>query len=88
MVLLAGRVRLAGVEAAQGDAALDQLRLEDFEDRLDALLAVGLHEHLVAALLDRGADILEVVALDDLLLGLVEGVVDLHLVDLADDVER
>ena len=36
---------------------------------------------------ERGADILEVVALRDLLLRLTEGVLRLHRVDLADDVE-
>ena len=41
-VLLAGGVRLTGIEAAQRDAALDQLRLEHLEHRLDALLGIGL----------------------------------------------
>src|SRR5690606_13760930 len=52
------------------------------------LLGVGLHEdRVLAAPLDRGADALEVVALRDLLGGLVDGVVHLLAVDLAHDVE-
>ena len=74
-------------EGAQRDAALDELLLEDVEHGLDALLGVRLHQDLLAAELERGADILEVVALRDLLLRLTEGVLRLHRVDLADDVE-
>ncbi len=87
-VLLAGREGLALLEALEADAALDHLRLQHVEDRLHALLARGLHEDGVAAPLDGGAHVLEVVALLHLLLGLVDGVVRLHAVDLADDVER
>ena len=86
--LLARRLGLAGVERLQRDAALDQLLLEDVEHRLRALLAVRLDlDAVLTRPRDRGADVLEVVALRDLLGGLVEGVVDLLPVDLADDVE-
>ena len=69
---LPGRLagRLAEVEGLERDLALDQLGLEDVEDGADPLLGVGLHEDVVAAPLDRGADVLEVVALGDLLLRL------------------
>jgi hypothetical protein len=86
--LLARGVGLAGVEGLQGDAALDHLGLQHVEDREDALLGVGLHEDLLAAEVDLGADALEVVALGDLLLGLVQGVGHLLLVHFAYDVER
>ena len=66
---------------------LIELRLEDVEHGLRALLGVRLDEDRLAAPLDRGAGALEVVALLDLLAGLVEGVVRLLVVDLADDVE-
>src|SRR5690606_5429064 len=87
-VLLAGGKRFSGLEAAQRDATLDELRLEHIEHGLDALFAVRLEQQLLAAELDARADVLEVEALRDLFLGLVDGVVELHLVDLAHDVER
>jgi hypothetical protein len=72
----------------EGDPALDELRLEDVEDGEDALLGVRDHDDLLAAPRDRGTDVLEVVALGHLLDRLVEGVVDLLTIDLADDVHR
>src|SRR5690606_33854219 len=89
-VLLAGRLGLlvARVERLEGDAPLDELGLEHVEDREHALRRVRDHDDAVAAPRDRRADVAEVVALRDLLGGLVERVVDLLAVDLADDVER
>src|SRR5690606_30503064 len=87
-VLLAARERLAGVEGPQRDAALDELLLEHVEHGLDALLGVRLQQDpALAAEFDRRADPLEVVPLRDLLLGLVDGVLQFHRVDLAHDVE-
>src|SRR5690606_30384447 len=90
LVLLAGGLGLAvaEVERLERDAAAEQLGLEDVDDRLDALGGVRLHDHGLARPRDRGADVAEVVALRDLLRGLVERVVDLLPVDLAHDVER
>ena len=77
------------VEVLQRDLPLDQPGLEDVEDGLGALLGVGLDEdRVLAGERDRGADALEVVARRHLLGRGVEGVRDLLLVDLADDVER
>src|SRR5690606_40008064 len=78
---------LADALPIYGDAALDQLGLEDIEDSLHPVLGVRLHEDLLPGPRDRGAHALEVVALRDLLGGLVEGVVDLLPLDLRDDVE-
>ena len=78
---------LARLEALERDAALDELRLEHVEHGLGALLGVRLDEDRLAAPLDRRPGALEVVALLDLFAGLVEGVVRLLVVDLADDVE-
>src|SRR3546814_5079530 len=50
--LLAARRRLTRVEALQGDAALDELGLEDVENRLRALFAVRLDQDRLAAPLD------------------------------------
>nr|WP_158496532.1 hypothetical protein [Micrococcus cohnii] len=86
-VLLAGGVGFAGVEGLQRDAAFNELRLEHVLHRLDAFLGGGLHEDLLAGEVDLRADALEVVALGDLLLCLVQSVGDLLTVDLADDVE-
>ena len=66
---------------------LIELGLEDVEHRLGALFGARLDEDGIAAPLDRGAGALEVVALLDLFAGLVEGVLGLLVVDLADDVE-
>src|SRR5690606_30002803 len=88
-VLLAGRPGLAAVEGLERDAAAHELALEDVEHGLDALLGVRRHDHeVLAAPGDRGVDAPEVVALRDLLGRLVQRVVDLLPVDLADDVER
>src|SRR5918998_6719618 len=89
-VLLARRLGLvvARVERLERDPAPDELALEDVEDREHALGRVRHHEDSVAAPRDRRTDVLEVVALRDLLGGLVQRVVDLLAVDLADDVER
>src|SRR4051812_24218960 len=87
-VLLAGLLRLASVQCLERDRPLDELLLEDVEHRLAALLALRLDGDVVAGPGDGGADALEVVAGRDLLRRLVQGVVDLLPVDLADDVER
>src|SRR5699024_4108136 len=78
---------LAVLERLQRDSALDQLRLEHVEDGLDPVFAVGLHLNRLAAPGDRGIGAAEVVAGVDLLRSLVEGVVGLLTIDLADDVE-
>ena len=85
---LAGGVGLARVQGLQGDAALDQLRLEHIQYGQGALFGVCLNEDLVAGVVDFCADAAEVVALGDFLLGLVQGVGYFLLVDLGDDVER
>src|SRR5438094_3047124 len=80
----------AVLEAAQGDAALGHLLHQNRPRRLQPLLggAADLQTLLRRGdLLQRGLGALEVVALVDLLLRLLEGVIDLLLVHLADDVE-
>ncbi|TNM54788.1 hypothetical protein FHQ09_09740 [Brevibacterium sediminis] len=86
-VLLAGGVRFAVFQGLQRDSALDQLRLEDVENGLDPVLAVGFQLHGFAAPGDRRIGAAEVIAGVDLLRGLVECVVGFLAVDLADDVE-
>src|SRR5699024_3962011 len=86
-VLIAGGIGLAVLERLQRDSALDQLRLEHVEDGLDPVFAVGLHLNRLAAPGDRGIGAAEVVAGVDLLRSLVEGIVGLLMIDLADDVE-
>ena len=80
--------RLVSRLQIERDIALDQLGLEDVEHGPAAVLAVGLHDDVVAGEVQRRANAFEVVALGDLLLRLGEGVGDLLAVDLADDVER
>src|SRR5690606_27518459 len=87
-VLLAAGEGLAGFQALQGDAALDELGLEHVEHGLGALLGVRLDEDLLAAPGDGRVGALEVVALLDLLAGLVQCVFGLLVVNLGDDVER
>ena len=88
-VLLAGQLRLAGVERLEGDPALDQLVLEHVEDGLGPLLAVGAGSRpLLAGPGDRRADAAEVEPGADLLGGLVQRVVDFLAVDLADRCRR
>ena len=87
-VLLAAGERLAGVEGLRSEMP----RLISFCSNTSSTAftrssAFAFMQDLLAAELDRGADVLEVVALGDLLLRLVQGVLDLHLVDLAHDVE-
>src|SRR3954463_12001926 len=87
--LLAGRLRLLALECLERDTTLDQLLLEDVQDGLRALVTVRLDEHAqLAGPGDGCTDAAEVVPVGDLLRGLIESVVDLLTVDLADDVER
>src|SRR5690606_8253305 len=86
--VLAGLAWLAGLEGLEADAALDQLALEHVQHGSRSLLGVrGDLDPPLAAPGDRGAGVLEVVSRRDLLGRLVEGVVGLLAVDLADDVE-
>ena len=80
----------SGVQDLEREAALDQLVLEHVEDRVGALLAVGLDLNGLLAPRpgDRRAGTLEVEPVPDLLDRLVQRVVGLLMVDLADDVER
>jgi hypothetical protein len=87
-VLLAGQLRVAGVQYLERDTALDQLVLEHVQDRLGPLLAVGADLHpVVARPGDRRADVAEVEPGADLLARLVQCVVDLLPVELGHDVE-
>src|SRR5690606_8260016 len=87
-VLLARQLGLPGVEDLEREAPLDQLRLEDIEYGVYPLLAVGLDlDALLSRPADRSAGALEVEPVPDLLDRLVQRVVDLLPVDLADDVE-
>src|SRR5882724_2284171 len=88
--VLAALLDRAVLEAAQRHAALGHLLHQDHAGRLQALLggAADLQPLLGRAhLLERRLRALEVVALIDLLLRLLEGVVHFLLVHLADDVE-
>src|SRR5205085_1837139 len=87
--LLAGGSRLADVEDLERLIALDQLLLEHLDDRLRALVGVRGDLDRVGATAGHGrAGVLEVEPLRDLAARLVDRVVDLLVVDLADDVER
>src|SRR5690606_31416264 len=87
-VLLAGELRLARVQDLQRLAALDELLLEHLEGGLHPLLAVRLDlDLLLARPGDARPGAPEVETVGDLLGRLVQGVVDLLPVDLADDVE-
>src|SRR6516164_4479626 len=87
-VLLAGCPRLGRVQVLERDAALDQFFLEDVEDGLSALLAVGAYLHSVLTRPGDGrAHAAEVEPGADLLGRLVKRVVRFLAVDLADDVK-
>src|SRR3954462_5128088 len=89
LVGLAGGLRLSGVEHLERDAPLDQLLLEHVEGGGHPLLGVGLQgDAVVPGPGDAGVGAAEVEALGELLARLVERVVHLLAVDLADDVER
>src|SRR5205814_1239600 len=88
-VCLARRARLTGVQRLQRDAALDQLLLEDLQGRLGPILGLRLDRHRVlAGMRDLRPGAPEVEPRGDLLRRLIERVVELLVVDLADDVER
>src|ERR1035441_7980516 len=87
-VLLAGELRLARVEGFQRHLAPDQLVLEYVEHRAGTFLAVRANLHgVIAGPADGRAHIAEIETGADLLGRLVERVVHLLTVDLADDVE-
>src|ERR1035437_430306 len=86
----AGRLDLADIQVLHGNAALDQFGLHDVEERAHAHIVVGEQrdQPLGAFELDLDLGALEVVALGDLLAGLVHRVVDLLKVDAGGDVKR
>src|SRR5262252_8195265 len=87
-VLLAGRLGLGGVEVLEGDLALYEFLLEDVEDGLGPLLAVGADlDPVLARPGDGGAHAAEVEPRADLLGRLVQRVVGFLAVDLADYVK-
>src|SRR5665811_552108 len=77
-VFLAGELGflVAEIQGLERDVALDQLGLEDVKDREHALLRISLDQDVLSAPLDGGSNVLEVVALGDLLLGLGQRVAD------------
>src|SRR5437773_442564 len=81
--------QLTDLEVLQGDAALDELALEDVEQRLHPEVVVrGERERgLRAVERDRALRPFEVVALGHFLRGLVHGVIDLLEVGAGGDVE-
>src|SRR5579884_2230481 len=89
LVGLAGGLRFARLERLHGDVAADQLLLEDVDRCLDALLGrTGQLDGVVALPRDLGVGAAEVEPGGQLLGGLVESVVDLLAINLADHVER
>ena len=78
-----------GLRFLIGHAAPDQARLQDVPDRFHLEVVVGDElDHVLGALeVDRRLRSLEVVALCDLFLGLVDGVVDFLHVDGGGDIE-
>src|SRR6516164_917752 len=86
--LLAGGLRVTWVQGLERHAPPDQLVLEHVQDGLGAVLAVGADLDGLPGPGDRGAHPAEVEPVADLLTGLVQGVVDLLLVDPADYVEE
>ena len=87
----AARCRLRSIprDSLEVDAALDELGAQDIDDLLGDKVGRGVDRKELVALrkLDRGAGILQVIALGNLARGLLEGVVDLLHVDLGHDVE-
>src|SRR4051812_23623474 len=81
---------LARIEVLHRDAALNELRLKHVPERLHLVVVLsGESDFAFGAIqLDGGRRSLEVVALGDLLLRLIDGVVDLLEVDARRDVER
>ena len=87
-VLLAGQLGVGRVQGLQRDAPLDQLVLEHVQDRLGALLAVGLDvDRMVAGPGDGRAHATEVEPRADLLGRLVERVVHFLAVEFGHDVK-
>src|SRR5258707_2777521 len=88
-ILSAGRLRVAGVENLERNAALDKLLLEHVEYGLSPLLAVRPDlDCLVAGPGDGRAHAAEVESRADLLRCLVQRVVDFLVIYLRHDVER
>src|SRR5215469_7346693 len=86
--LLTGWLRVAGVQRLERDAPPDQFVLEHVQDGLGPVLAVGADLDKLPGPGDRGAHPAEVEPRTDLLGRLVQGIIDLLLVDPADDVEE
>ena len=87
----AARCRLRSIprNSLEVDAALDELGAQDIDDLLGDKVGRGVDRKELVALrkLNRGAGILQVIALGNLARGLLEGVVDLLHIDLGHDVE-
>ena len=87
----AARCRLRSIprDSLEVDAALDELGAQHVDNLLGDKVGRGVDRKELVALrkLDRGAGILQVIALGNLARGLLEGVVDLLHVDLGHDVE-
>src|SRR4029079_10830939 len=81
-------LRLAGVDGLQRDVPLGQAFLQVLDERaqLEVVLGMELDRVVLAPDLERGA--FEVEAVAELALRLVDRVVDLLQIELADDVER
>src|SRR5207253_6575349 len=88
--IAAGWFDFAGVEILDGDTPLDEFRLKDIPQRVHLVVVLGGKRDLSAGAiqLDGSRRSLEIVALRDLLLGLVNGVVDLLEIDAGSHIER
>src|SRR4051812_29597613 len=85
-----GGLDLARIEIFYGHVAPNQLRLKHIPQRFHLVVVLGGQRDLAADAieLDRRGRALEVVALGDLFLRLVDGVVDFLEVDASGDIER
>ncbi len=87
LVDLAAELGIACIQVLERDGALDQFVLKYIECRLGALFGIGFDQKLLARLLNLGASVLEVETSVDFTVGLIEGVVDLHVVNFGDDIK-
>jgi len=85
MVLLAAG--FGSSEVREGDLSLHELVVKDVQGSTATVLGVGAHDDARVRLLDLRLGPTEVVPLSQLFLGLVQGIVHLCPIELADDVE-
>ena len=84
---LARKHGLAGIKVLQRNGSLNEFVSENFQGRFCSLFGIRLNQELISRLLDLRPSVLEIEPGPNFSVGLIEGIIYLHMINFRDDIE-